>query len=363
MEIVSVDAEYKTRVFLKHIRGSNIPGRTQRKPPHTHTGGEHTGSVSQSFPWFSGLTAPRRASMSQVTTWTWRRYSLASCLAWRRASAFLVAASVRSANCTGRQTVNWPVSVPSLGLRMALCYISECPDLGSVPLLRLLHVWGGHGFILDPNVSQGSSQVGFGHIQVNVHLLGHDLLLYLTDLLMWEKDIWKKCWDQNKNQCELQRGVIIGNKSTGGKVSSQFVICHLVLLNSSLPPHGSSSGSGSRPAGHRSSSLTGHDLKKPRPHPLSNQWEAWRNECGRRTDMRNIWTVQKTTPGKRITCLKAFRLFSASCRRPISSCSLRKRKSWNQQDVIESNFYHWIYILIISRHIVSQGVICFNSYT
>lgn len=50
-------------------------------------------------------------------------------------------------------------------------------DLGSVPVLRLLHVWGGHGFILDPDVPQSSSQVWFGHIQVNMHLLGHDLLL------------------------------------------------------------------------------------------------------------------------------------------------------------------------------------------
>lgn len=56
-------------------------------------------------------------------------------------------------------------------------------DLGSVPLLSLLHVGGRHGLILDPDVSQSGSQVWFGHIQVHVHLLGHDLFLQLTQLL------------------------------------------------------------------------------------------------------------------------------------------------------------------------------------
>lgn len=43
-------------------------------------------------------TEPRRASRSQVRAWSWRRYSLASCLAALKASACRVAASVRSAN-------------------------------------------------------------------------------------------------------------------------------------------------------------------------------------------------------------------------------------------------------------------------
>ena len=55
--------------------------------------------------------------------------------------------------------------------------------LGAVPLLSLLHVGRGHGLVLHPDVPQGGRQVGLGHIQVHVDLLGQSLLLELPLLL------------------------------------------------------------------------------------------------------------------------------------------------------------------------------------
>lgn len=60
---------------------------------------------------------------------------------------------------------------------------SASPHLGSVPVLRLLHVGRGHGLVLEPDVSQSSGQVRFGHVQVHVNLLGCDQLLQLTQFL------------------------------------------------------------------------------------------------------------------------------------------------------------------------------------
>lgn len=55
------------------------------------------------------LTVPLRASTSQVRDCTCLRYSFDSCLAWRRASLFRLAASERSANCQeGMRNVDHP---------------------------------------------------------------------------------------------------------------------------------------------------------------------------------------------------------------------------------------------------------------
>lgn len=45
------------------------------------------------------LTVPRSPSTSHVRLWIWRRDSFISCLAWRKASWFRLAASDRSAYC------------------------------------------------------------------------------------------------------------------------------------------------------------------------------------------------------------------------------------------------------------------------
>lgn len=187
-------------------------------------------------------TEPRRASRSQVRAWSWRRYSLASCLAALKASACRAAASVRSANwdrgpCVpwdgtkgrnvfwwhtvwehspalpqghgpeekhpwhkwgqqrsqtahttenhptpGDQPQPWDGDTPGGTARPSI-WGATSSHLGLVPLLGLLDVAGSHGLVLAADVAQGGRQVRLARVHLDVHPLPGQLLLQLPQLL------------------------------------------------------------------------------------------------------------------------------------------------------------------------------------
>lgn len=65
-----------------------------------------------------------------------------------------------------------------------LCVCAVCaPDLGLVPFLSLGDVLGGDALVLHADVPEGSGQVGFGHVHLDLHLSVLHLALQLVDLL------------------------------------------------------------------------------------------------------------------------------------------------------------------------------------
>lgn len=56
-------------------------------------------------------------------------------------------------------------------------------DLGLVPFLSLGDVLGGDALVLHADVLESGSQVGFGHVHLDLHLSVLHLALQLVDLL------------------------------------------------------------------------------------------------------------------------------------------------------------------------------------
>lgn len=135
------------------------------------------------------LTVPRSPSTSHVRLWIWRRDSFISCLAWRRASWFRLAASDRSAYCgeggnSGVSGPDGPFS-PSAPPFQALPNPPVPSDLGLVPLFCLLQVLRRDAFVLGSDVPQRRCQLGLhGRLHLDVlHLLALHAQLQVSQLL------------------------------------------------------------------------------------------------------------------------------------------------------------------------------------